>query len=75
MRSASTPPSRSRTTVPSGTGTGAGEKKTGVVVSSVAGKKPNREDVDWKKTSQTMWITGRAILKNGKSHQWDWKAV
>jgi len=29
------------------------------------GGKPNRDDVDWKRTSETLWISGRAFL-NGK---------
>lgn len=38
--------------------------------------KPNREDVDWSKTSDVAWITGSGVvLKNGKTVNIDWKAV
>ena len=47
----------------------------GVTVTSVQGRKPNRDDIDWKKTSQKMFITGKAVLKNGKNISWDWKTV
>jgi hypothetical protein len=37
------------------------------VINIQAGQRPKREDVDWSKTTDTMWISGRAILTNGKS--------
>jgi len=55
-----------------GAGAGAGK---GPVIASATGTKPSREEIDWAKTSQTMFIRGRAILKNGKERTWDWKKV
>lgn len=34
--------------------------------------KPGRDDVDWAKTNDTLWISGRAYLKNGKAVKFDW---
>lgn len=35
-------------------------------IAIAAGARPRREDVDWAKTTDAMWITGRAYLKDGK---------
>jgi hypothetical protein len=44
-----------------------GAQPQGHVVTSVAGQRPKHEDVDWARTPDVMWITGHAVLKNGKS--------
>lgn len=43
-----------------GKGNGAG----GAAAVNYTGGKPNRDDVDWARTSETLWISGRAFLKN-----------
>lgn len=44
-----------------GKGNGAGG---GAAAVNYTGGKPNRDDVDWARTSETLWISGRAYLKN-----------
>lgn len=64
--------------VASATTNGAAQKATAtnsVRVNAVAGKRPDRDDIDWTKTSEPMFMTGKAMLKNGKMHTWSWKDV
>lgn len=53
-----------------GNGAGAGAAKV-----NYSGGKPARDDVDWAKTHDTMWIAGRAFLKNGKEVRFNWAEV
>jgi hypothetical protein len=41
------------------------------VVTSQPGQRPKSSDVDWSKTPDVMWITGRAVLLNGQSVKFD----
>jgi hypothetical protein len=53
-----------------------GAAKPGPVIQVKPGTKPNHEDVDWNKTSDTQWISGKGItLKNGKVINVDWNKV
>jgi len=67
-----TPPAK-----PNANGTAATNgARTATTQASGAVTKPNREDVDWNKTDQLNWISGKGIvLKNGKTVNLDWKAV
>lgn len=51
-----------------GANNGAGTQRVNVQ----AGKKPSHDAVDWTKTSDTMWIAGKAYLKDGKLYAWKW---
>jgi hypothetical protein len=49
-------------------GAGAGDKGKAAAAgaggaTAYAGGKPNRDDVDWARTNETLWISGRAFLK------------
>ena len=44
-----------------------GGKPAAKPINIAQGQRPRREDVDWGRTSDAMWITGRAVLTNGKT--------
>jgi hypothetical protein len=41
------------------------------VVTSLPGQRPKHQDVDWSKTPDVLYMTGSAVLKNGKTVKFD----
>jgi hypothetical protein len=58
-----------------GAAAGASANGAGAAKVNYTGGRPNRDDIDWGKTNETQFISGHAILKNGKEAKWNWADV